>query len=96
MTAAMLEAAGVQVDDTIVNQWRVAPGPVAAHDWAIEPDLSNAVPFAAAAVVTAGTVRIAGWPTISVQPAPIILAILRLLGCAVRRRELRGSRHGQH
>jgi 3-phosphoshikimate 1-carboxyvinyltransferase len=83
MTAAMLEAAGVQVDDTIVNQWRVAPGPVAAHDWAIEPDLSNAVPFAAAAVVTAGTVRIAGWPTISVQPAPIILAILRLLGCAV-------------
>jgi 3-phosphoshikimate 1-carboxyvinyltransferase len=83
MTAAMLEAAGVEVDDTVVNQWRVAPGPVAAHDWAIEPDLSNAVPFAAAAVVTAGTVRIASWPTISVQPAPIILAILRLLGCAV-------------
>ena len=49
----------------------------------IEPDLSNAVPFAAAAVVTGGRVRITGWPTISVQPAPIILAILRLLGCAV-------------
>lgn len=83
MTAAMLDEAGAQVDDTVVNRWRVAPGRVAAHDWAIEPDLSNAVPFAAAAVVTAGTVRITGWPTISVQPAPIILAILRLLGCAV-------------
>lgn len=83
MTAAMLDEAGVQVDDTAVNRWRVPPGRVAARDWAIEPDLSNAVPFAAAAVVTAGTVRIIGWPTISVQPAPIILSILRLLGCTV-------------
>ncbi len=83
MTAAMLDEAGVQVDDTVVNRWRVPPGRVAARDWAIEPDLSNAVPFAAAAVVTAGTVRISGWPTISVQPAPIILSILRLLGCTV-------------
>ena len=83
MTAAMLEEAGVDVDSTIPNQWRVAPGRVRAHDWAIEPDLSNALPFAAAATVTGGTVRIAGWPTISVQPAPIILSILRLLGCTV-------------
>lgn len=83
MTAAMLDEAGIAVDDTEVNRWRVAPGRVAAHDWAIEPDLSNAVPFAAAAVVTGGTVRINGWPTISVQPAPIILSILRLLGCVV-------------
>ena len=83
MTAAMLEAVGVGVDDTTPNRWRVEPGPVTAHDWAIEPDLSNALPFAAAAVVTGGRVRITGWPTISVQPAPIILSILRLLGCTV-------------
>ena len=83
MTATMLAEAGVQVDDTVANRWRVAPGRVAAHDWAIEPDLSNAVPFAAAAAVTGGAVRITGWPTISVQPAPIILSILRLLGCTV-------------
>ncbi len=83
MTAAMLDEAGIEVDDTEVNRWRVSPGRVAAHDWSIEPDLSNAVPFAAAAVVTGGTVRITGWPTISVQPAPIILSILRLLGCVV-------------
>lgn len=83
MTAAMLAEAGVDVDATIGNQWRVPPGAVRAHDWAIEPDLSNAVPFAAAATVTGGTVRITAWPTISVQPAPIILSILRLLGCTV-------------
>ncbi len=83
MTAAMLAEAGVDVDDTAPNQWRVDPGRVEARRWRIEPDLSNAVPFAAAAAVTGGTVRITGWPTISVQPAPIILAILRLLGCTV-------------
>ncbi|HPY24143.1 MAG TPA: 3-phosphoshikimate 1-carboxyvinyltransferase [Mycobacterium sp.] len=83
MTVAMLAEAGIEVDDTMPNRWRVAPGRVNAHRWAIEPDLSNAVPFAAAAAVTGGQVRITGWPTISVQPAPIILAILRLLGCAV-------------
>ena len=83
MTAAMLADVGVDVDATAPHQWRVAHGPVRSHDWAIEPDLSNAVPFAAAATVTGGTVRIAGWPTISVQPAPIILSILRLLGCTV-------------
>jgi 3-phosphoshikimate 1-carboxyvinyltransferase len=83
MTAAMLDEARVSVDDTTPNRWRVAPGRVDARHWEIEPDLSNAVPFAAAAVVTGGTVRITGWPTISVQPAPIILSILRQLGSTV-------------
>lgn len=83
MTVAMLSEAGVEVDETIPNRWRVEPGRIQARHWHIEPDLSNAVPFAAAAAVTGGTVRIAGWPTISVQPAPIILAILRLLNCTV-------------
>ena len=84
MTAAMLDEAGIAVDDTVPNRWRVEPGRVAARHWNIEPDLSNAVPFAAAAVVTGGEVHITGWPTISVQPAPIILSILRLLGSTVR------------
>lgn len=83
MTVAMLAEAGIEVDDAVPDRWRVAPGRAKAHRWAIEPDLSNAVPFAAAAAVTGGQVRITGWPTISVQPAPIILAILRLLGCTV-------------
>ena len=62
----------------------------------IEPDLSNAVPFLAAAVVSGGTVRIAGWPTASLQPADTILAILeklaiRLSGTADSYLEVQGA-----
>ncbi|TRW81134.1 3-phosphoshikimate 1-carboxyvinyltransferase [Mycolicibacterium sp. 018/SC-01/001] len=85
MTVAMLRDAGVTVDDTTPNRWRVAPGPIAAHDWAIEPDLSNSVPFLAAAVVSGGSVRVTGWPDVSVQPAQTILSILKGFGAVVRR-----------
>jgi 3-phosphoshikimate 1-carboxyvinyltransferase len=84
MTVAMLRQAGVEVDDATPNRWRVRPGPVAARHWHIEPDLSNAVPFIAAAVVSAGTVRITGWPAASIQPADAILSILRQLNCVVK------------
>ncbi len=84
MTVAMLGQAGVDVDDATPNRWAVAPGRVAARHWDVEPDLSNALPFLAAAVVTGGTVRIAGWPAASVQPADHILTILRLTGSTVR------------
>ena len=84
MTVAMLRDAGVDVDDTRANRWHISPGPIAARHWNIEPDLSNAVPFLAAAVATGGAVRIAGWPPASVQPADTILAILEKLGSAVR------------
>ena len=78
MTVAMLRQAGVEVDDATPNRWQVSPGTVAARHWEVEPDLSNAVPFLAAAVVSGGTVRIAGWPTPSLQPAGTILDILEL------------------
>ncbi len=84
MTVAMLREAGVDVDDTQANRWRVSPGPIAARHWVIEPDLSNAVPFLAAAVVSGGIVRVAGWPEVSTQPADAILAILEKLGAVVR------------
>lgn len=84
MTVAMLREAGVAVDDSQATRWRVDPGPVAARSWVIEPDLSNAVPFLAAAVVSGGTVRLAGWPDISVQPAGVVFAILEKLGATVR------------
>ncbi|HOW95630.1 MAG TPA: 3-phosphoshikimate 1-carboxyvinyltransferase, partial [Mycolicibacterium fallax] len=63
MTIDMLRQAGVLVDDGEPNVWRVHPGPVAARHWIVEPDLSNAVPFIAAALVTGGRVRIRNWPT---------------------------------
>jgi 3-phosphoshikimate 1-carboxyvinyltransferase len=83
MTVAMLRQAGVQLDDTTPNRWHVQPGVVAARHWEIEPDLSNAVPFIAAGVVTGGAVRIAGWPAASIQPAETILSILGQLNSVV-------------
>jgi 3-phosphoshikimate 1-carboxyvinyltransferase len=84
MTVAMLRQAGVEVDDGTSNRWNIRPGAVAARHWHIEPDLSNAVPFIAAAVVSAGTIRITGWPAASIQPADTILSILGQLNCLVK------------
>jgi len=84
MTVSMLRDAGVDVDDTQTHRWHVSPGPIAARHWSIEPDLSNAVPFLAAAVVSGGNVRVAGWPQVSIQPADDIFAILEKLDSVVR------------
>jgi 3-phosphoshikimate 1-carboxyvinyltransferase len=84
MTVQMLRQAGVEVDDSVPNRWQVAAGPVAARHWEVEPDLTNAVPFMAAAVVSGGTVRITGWPATSVQPAENILAVFDKLNATVR------------
>jgi 3-phosphoshikimate 1-carboxyvinyltransferase len=95
MTVTMLRQAGVDVDDSVANRWQVAPGPVAARHWEVEPDLTNAVPFLAAAVVTGGAVRITGWPESSVQPADNILSVLAKLNAVVKHNdsflEARGS-----
>lgn len=97
MTVSMLRDAGVEVDDSNSNRWRVSPGPIAARHWDIEPDLSNAVPFLAAAVVSGGNVRLTGWPQVSIQPADDILAILEKLGSIVRHSssylEVQGAQH---
>jgi 3-phosphoshikimate 1-carboxyvinyltransferase len=83
MTVDMLRAAGVGVDDSARNVWRVEPGPVAARDWLVEPDLSNAAVFLAAAAVTGGEVTVAGWPTESTQPGAEILPVLTRAGCTL-------------
>jgi 3-phosphoshikimate 1-carboxyvinyltransferase len=83
MTVAMLRQAGVDVDDSVGNRWQVRPGAVAARHWDVEPDLTNAVAFLAAAVVTGGTVRITGWPATSVQPADNILSVFDKLNAVV-------------
>jgi 3-phosphoshikimate 1-carboxyvinyltransferase len=83
----MLRQAGVIVDDSIPNRWQIQSGRIAARHWAIEPDLSNSVPFMAAAIVTGGTVRIAGWPDRSVQPAASITDILQMLGASLHHSE---------
>ncbi len=94
MTVAMLRQAGVDIDDTTPDRWRVRPGPATARHWEIEPDLSNATPFLAAAAVTGGRLRVAGWPTASVQPADAVLAVFRKVNCAVGRTGSQLQVHG--
>ena len=62
MTVTELRRRGVEVDDSSPDRWVVAPGPVAALDVEIEPDLSNAGVFVAAAIATGGSMRVRGWP----------------------------------
>ena len=83
MSVAMLRAAGVEVDDADVNTWRVAPGPITPRDWTVEPDLSNAAVFLAAAAITGGEVTVAGWPERSTQPGVGILPVLEQFGATV-------------
>jgi len=79
MTAAMVRARGVTVAAEATH-WSVSPGPVAAIDEVIEPDLSSAAPFLAAAVVTAGQVRVRDWPVGSTQPGALLPAFLEQFG----------------
>src|SRR6185369_16851824 len=87
MTVAMLRQAGVTVDDATPNRWRVEAGRISARHWDVEPDLSNSVPFLAAAVATGGTVRIAGWPRPSLQPSDTIVSLLGLTNATVTHRD---------
>jgi 3-phosphoshikimate 1-carboxyvinyltransferase len=67
MTVETLRDCGVVVDDTTPNRWRVEPGPIGALDVQVEPDLSNAGPFLAAALVCGGRVTVADWPQRTTQ-----------------------------
>lgn len=92
MTIRMLAAHGVQVrvvEDPPIEgferfTWHIDSQEVQSHDWSIEPDISNALPFIAAALVTGGRVTIEGWPTDSLQPTETVLGILRRFGAEIR------------
>ncbi|MFW0784130.1 3-phosphoshikimate 1-carboxyvinyltransferase [Gordonia sp. CPCC 206044] len=83
MTLAMLATAGVDVERPDRTTWRVAPGPIRAIDWVIEPDLSNAAAFLAAAAVTGGAITVPRWPVTTTQPGAQIVDIVAEMGCAV-------------
>jgi 3-phosphoshikimate 1-carboxyvinyltransferase len=83
MSVAMLRERGVQVDDSDPNRWVVLPGPIHALDTAIEPDLSNAAPFLAAAAVTGGSVTVTGWPSATTQPGDQLRDIFTRFGAEV-------------
>jgi len=83
MTVAALRERGVAVDDDEPARWAVAPGPVAALDVTIEPDLSNAGPFLAAAVATGGSVLVHDWPEATTQAGAAWRELLPAMGAEV-------------
>jgi len=97
MTTHMLRAAGATVDESVPDVWAVEPGVLRGRTWVIEPDLSGAVPFFAAAMVTGGSVTLAGWPSShssglggtagSWQPVGQVIELLRRLGAEVTQDE---------
>jgi 3-phosphoshikimate 1-carboxyvinyltransferase len=86
MTVRMLRAAGASVEELVSgaggrpDAWRVRPGRLSLGSVTVEPDLSNAGPFLAAALVTGGTITIPDWPRDSLQAAGEILDVLSQMG----------------
>ncbi|MEV8317450.1 3-phosphoshikimate 1-carboxyvinyltransferase [Streptomyces sp. NPDC059900] len=84
MTVDMLRAVGAQVDTPESggepNVWRVTPGALLGRDLTVEPDLSNAQPFLAAALVTGGRVTIPDWPAHTTQPGDKLREIFTEMG----------------
>ncbi|WP_296133301.1 3-phosphoshikimate 1-carboxyvinyltransferase [uncultured Corynebacterium sp.] len=82
MTIRMLQEAGVHVAAG-ADTWVVRPGSISGREWAIEPDLSNATPFLAAAAVAGGSVSVPEWPEETTQPGDAFREILEQMGARV-------------
>ena len=87
MSVECLASVGVHVeadtDDPSHAQWIVHPGAISAFNVTVEPDLSNAAPFLAAALVTGGSVTIPDWPTRTSQAGDHLRWILEAMGADV-------------
>ena len=80
MTVEALRQMGIRVQEHYPNQgdkaeggeyrWTVHPGSFPGFEMTIEPDLSNAGPFLAAAVVTGESVTIPYWPAPAADSSP--------------------------
>lgn len=87
MTLDTLAKRGVTVSNPEPTVWCVAPGAIAGGTVAIEPDLSNAGPFLAAAMVAGGSVTIPGWPDHTTQVGDEFDGILQRMGAEITRDE---------
>lgn len=87
MTVDALHRAGVQAehgrDEHGRHCWRVARGCVDLAEVAVEPDLSNAGPFLAAAMVAGGTIGVLDWPESTTQPGDEFRHLLAAMGAEV-------------
>ena len=82
MTIQMLKQFGavVEVDKNI---WSVKSGSLTGQDLTIEPDLSNAAPFMAAAMICGGSVEILDWPKSTTQPGDQLRNIFASMGARI-------------
>ncbi len=85
MTLDTLAKRGVRVSNPSPTIWRVEPGAINGGTVAIEPDLSNAGPFLAAAMVAGGSVTVPGWPDSTTQVGDEFNGILQQMGARVER-----------
>ncbi|MGW8484206.1 3-phosphoshikimate 1-carboxyvinyltransferase [Microbacterium sp. NPDC055903] len=85
MTIEALSRRGIRIERPAVGEWLVEAGVPRAKEIAIEPDLSNAAPFLAAAMVTGGEVTVTGWPLHSTQPGALLPEILQAMGAHASR-----------
>ncbi len=85
MTLECLRQRGVEVSNPSPTVWRVEPGLIAGGFKQIEPDLSNAGPFLAAAMVCGGSVTIPDWPTSTTQVGDAFDGILQQMGASIVR-----------
>ncbi len=83
MTIETLRARGVEADSPAPGEWRVAPGTILARNLVIEPDLSNAAPFLAAAIAVGGEVSVPNWPGETTQVGDRLRELLPAFGAEV-------------
>ena len=83
MTIECLRRRGVSVEVERGTSWTVEPQPIDADDVQIEPDLSNAAPFLASALVAGGEVQITEWPQRTTQVGGLLPELLAQFGAVV-------------
>lgn len=89
MSVEVLRELGIRVDvdvkDSKNASWTVHPGIPRSFNVTVEPDLSNAAPFLAAALVCGGSVTIPDWPLQTTQAGDALVTLLPQLGAVVTR-----------
>ena len=85
MTLDCLRKRGVKASQTGNASWEVMPGEISGGEVSIEPDLSNAGPFLAAAMVAGGSVKISNWPKQTTQVGDDFDGILQKMGANIDR-----------
>lgn len=90
MSVDVLRELGIRVDVEITDhmqaKWTVHPGIPQSFNVTVEPDLSNAAPFLAAALVCGGSVTIPDWPEVTTQPGDFLRELLPRMGATVTRK----------